>query len=365
MKLGLFMMPSHPPERSFYDGQQWDLQVLRWADDYGFDEAWIGEHFTAPWEPNPAPDLLIAQALLQTQRIVLAPGAHLLPYHHPAELAARVAFLDHLAKGRFMFGIGASGLPSDWATFDVDGANGENRRMMWESLDVILKLWESPDAFEHRGEYWNVNRIDPMLRTLRHHLTPYQKPHPPIGVAGLTPGSDTLRIAGERGFIPLSLNMSTGYVRSHWEAYAKGAEGAGRPPDRSQWRVVREVLVADSDEEARRWSAGSMMGRMMSEYLLPLFADFDYTQYLKDDPNVSDENVKPEYLVDHGWLVGSVETVTEKLLETNRLAGGFGVLTVLGFDYADNPEPWRRSMQLLATEVLPRVNAELGAAAAG
>jgi alkanesulfonate monooxygenase SsuD/methylene tetrahydromethanopterin reductase-like flavin-dependent oxidoreductase (luciferase family) len=41
---GLFAMPSHPPERSLYDGQQWDLQVIRWADELGFSEAWIGEH---------------------------------------------------------------------------------------------------------------------------------------------------------------------------------------------------------------------------------------------------------------------------------------------------------------------------------
>lgn len=196
MKLGLFMMPSHPPERSLYDGQQWDLQVLRWADEYGFDEAWIGEHYTSPWEPNPSPDLLIAQALLQTRRIKLAPGGHLLPYHHPAELACRVAFLDHLAQGRLMFGVAASGLPSDWKMFDVDGFSGVNRQMTREALEIILKLWTEPGPFEYRGRFWSVNGIEPMYRTLRHHIKPYQKPYPPIGIAGLSPGSETLKLAG-------------------------------------------------------------------------------------------------------------------------------------------------------------------------
>ena len=68
MKYGLFMMPSHPPERNIYDAHQWDLQYLKLCDELGFDEAWIGEHFTSPWEPIPAPDLLIAQALMQTKR---------------------------------------------------------------------------------------------------------------------------------------------------------------------------------------------------------------------------------------------------------------------------------------------------------
>src|SRR5918994_6500154 len=135
-----FTPPPHPPHRSLYDGAQWDLQVLRWADELGYEEAWIGEHFTAPWEPNPAPDLLIAQSLLKTERIKLAPGAHLLPYHHPVELAHRVAFLDHMAQGRFMLGVGSSGLPSDWKLFDIDGFGGEHRRMTREALEIMIRL---------------------------------------------------------------------------------------------------------------------------------------------------------------------------------------------------------------------------------
>src|SRR5919202_486 len=105
MQYGLFTMPSHPPERSLGDGHRWDLQTLRWADELGFSEGWIGEHHTAPWEPHPAPDLLIAQSLMETSHIRLAPGGFLLPYHHPAELANRVAMLDHLAQGRLNFGV--------------------------------------------------------------------------------------------------------------------------------------------------------------------------------------------------------------------------------------------------------------------
>lgn len=355
MQTGLFLMPSHPPERSFYDGQQWDLQVLRWADELGFAEAWIGEHYTAPWEPNPAPDMLITQSLLQTKNIKLAPGGHLLPYHNPATLAARVAFLDHLAQGRFMFGVAASGLPSDWKMFNVDGMSGVNREMTRESLDIILKLWESPEAFEYRGKYWNIDRIDPMYGTLRHHITPFQKPHPPIGIAGLSPNSDTLKLAGEKGFLPLSLNINAQYAATHWSAVEEGAARTGKRALRSDWRVVREIFVADTDEEARRWSARSHMGRMMNEYFLPLLGNFQFTALLKHDPSVPDADVTPDYLVDHGWLVGSVDTVTEKLEKMYDDLGGFGTLLLFGFDYAEDPEPWRYSMELLQKQVMPRV----------
>jgi len=353
MKLGVFLMPSHPPERGLKAGQEWDLEVIRMADRLGYTEAWIGEHFTAPWEPNPAPDLLIAQALMQTTRIKLAPGAHLLPYHHPAELACRVAFMDHLAEGRYMLGIGASGLPSDWQLFCVDGVKGETREMTREALDIILKIWASDGGYEHNGKYWNVNVPKPMLGTLKHHIKPLQQPHPPIGIAGFSPNSDTLKLAGERGFIPLSLNLSNSYIASHWDAVVEGAKRTNRTPDRADWRIVREIFVADTDDEAYKGCVQSGMGRMMREYLLPLFHEFGFTKYLKHDESIPDKDVTPEYLAHNGWLVGSPQTVTRKLHEMNEEVGGFGTLLHFGFDYADNPEPWFKSMRLMAEEVMP------------
>src|SRR5262245_6760001 len=77
MQFGYFTMPSHPPERPLKDGHEWDLQVIRWLDELGFSECWIGEHHTAPWEPHPSPDLLVAQGLMQTKNIRLGPGGFL------------------------------------------------------------------------------------------------------------------------------------------------------------------------------------------------------------------------------------------------------------------------------------------------
>jgi alkanesulfonate monooxygenase SsuD/methylene tetrahydromethanopterin reductase-like flavin-dependent oxidoreductase (luciferase family) len=353
MKLGVFMMPSHPPERDFAAGHNWDLEHLALIDKLGFDEAWIGEHFTAPWEPHPAPDLLIAQALLKTQRIKLAPGAHLLPYHHPAELAHRVAFLDHMAQGRFMLGVGSSGLPSDWKLFNVDGVAGQHRRMTRESLEIMTRLWTSDEPFEYEGEFWTVNRIEPMLDNFRMHIKPYQKPYPPIGIAGASPGSDTLKIAGELGFMPMSLNISSSYLASHWSSVCEGAAKAGRTPRRSDWRVVREVYIAETDKEAREKAVNGMIGRAYREYLLPLFAAFNFMPFYKHHPDVADSDITPEYLADHGWLIGSPQTVTRKLQQTYEEAGGFGCLLVLVFDHMDDQEGWANSQRLLVEEVMP------------
>ena len=269
MEYGLFTMPSHPPERKLYDGHQWDLQQLRWADELGFSEAWIGEHHTAPWEPHPSPDLLVAQALTQTKQMRIGPGGFLMPFHHPAELANRVAMLDHLAQGRLNFGVAASGLPSDWSMFNVDGMSGQNREMTRESLDIILRLWSDEPEFDYKGKYWHVTKAGTMFGTLRPHIKPFQQPHPPIGVAGLSKGSDTLKLAGERGFWPLSLNLNPAYVGTHWEAVEQGAARSGRTPKRSDWRMVREVFIADTDAEAMRLSAGGHDGADDARVLPP------------------------------------------------------------------------------------------------
>jgi len=354
VEAGLFMMPSHPPERSLRDGYLWDLEHLVLCDRLGFHEAWIGEHFTSPWEPNPAPDLLIAQALLKTQRIKLAPGAHLLPYHHPAELACRVAYLDHMARGRFMFGVGSGGLPSDWKTFQVDGFSSQNRKMTREALDIILRLWKAEEPFEHRGEYYKVDRIATMFDSLEFHLKPFQKPHPPIGIAGLSPNSDTLLLAGEYGFMPMSLNISPTYLNTHFASVEKGAEKTGRTARRSDWRVVREVFVAETDREARKHALGGMLARAYREYLLPLFGNFGFLPLFKHDPSIADSDVTPEYLVDHGWLVGSPQTVAQKLGDMYQECGGFGTILVLTFDHSDDNEAWATSQQMFIEEVMPK-----------
>src|SRR5262245_6501868 len=194
-----------------------------------------------------------------------------------------------------------------------------------------------------------------MFGFLKAHIKPLQAPHPPIGVAGFSKGSDTLKLAGEKGFLPMSLNLNPAYIASHWEAVEIGAARTGRTPERSQWRTVREVFVADSDEEAMRLSVGSYMGRMMREYFLPLLGNFGFLEYLKHDPGVPDSDVTPEYCARHNWLIGSPATVAEKLERVYDEVGGFGTLLVFCFDYIDQPEAWHHSMQLLAKDVLPRV----------
>jgi alkanesulfonate monooxygenase SsuD/methylene tetrahydromethanopterin reductase-like flavin-dependent oxidoreductase (luciferase family) len=358
MKFGAFLMPSHPPEQSIRDGQLRDLSELELLDSLGFEEAWIGEHFTAAWEPCPAPDLLIAQALLKTKRIKLGPLGHLLPYHNPVELAHRVAYLDHLAEGRYQLGVGISALPTDHRLFALESSFDVNRRMTFESLQLMIQLWvEGTSDFE--GEFWSMGEPQSELPGLGYHLAPFQQPHPPVAIAGLTPGSENHKLAGEKGFIPVSLSIdpNASVTAQHWDAVYEGAQRSGRKPDRSEWRIIRDVYVAPTDEEARDLATGGIMGRCWREFLLPVYLGLGLGPLLKTDPDMPDDQVDLDYLAENLWLVGSPETVADKIFDLQERTGGFGHLLVVSYDASNELESWERSLRLLMEEVAPRCKA--------
>ncbi|AWH94122.1 LLM class flavin-dependent oxidoreductase [Dietzia lutea] len=352
MKFGVFVVPYRLEHHSVNENFEWSLDVIRSADSYGFGEAWIGEHFTLPMEPCPAPDLLIASALRETEKIKLAPGAHILPYHHPVDLAHRIAYLDHMANGRYMLGIGAGAFPTDATLFDT---NGQNTEMMVEALDLITRIWTSTESFEFRGDFWNCNFNLPDESGRGSWLRPLQQPHPPIGVAGTAPNSISLGVAGQKGWMPMSLNYGGTSLDSHWTVYGEGAAATGRTASREDWRVVQVIYVAETDEEARREFLGSSATTIFDDYTIPGLRRAGRLSLLTGFEPESPDEVTAEYLCDRVWAVGSPDTVYERIAESHQACGGWGTTIMFSFDDQDRPEPWRQSMEMFMAEVAPRL----------
>ena len=196
MEVGYFTMPLHPPGSNLTKTLEDDLEQIVTLDGLGYVEAWIGEHFTAEWENIPAPDLFIAQALGMTKSIGLGTGVTCMPNHNPFMIAHRVAQLDHMAKGRFMWGVGSGGFLGDFEVFGVDPKSGEHRELTRDSIDLILQLWEDPRPGLYEHKYWRFNVPEPVDEIgLRFHVKPYTVPHPPMAVAGVSERSDTLEMA--------------------------------------------------------------------------------------------------------------------------------------------------------------------------
>ena len=355
MQFGLFMMPLHPPRRSFADSYDRDLELIVQADRLGYHEAWIGEHITEMWENAPVPELLIAQGLALTERIVFATGVTMLPLHHPVDTAHRIAMLDHMARGRFYWGIGVRSLPTDLHLYGIEyNSMDEVRERGKEALDVILGLWQSEDGhFGYEGKYYQVHapETDPELER-RLYYKPYQKPHPPIGVAASTPNSDTIRMAGERGWIPMT-NLMAHHAKELWKKVEEGAASTGRTADRGQLRLGREVYVGETPESARE-EARIVLGRPFDEHQYKNRKAGGNLAYVKLDPNMSDEAVNVDYMMENVWIVGDAQECADKIRAQYQDIGGFGHLLAITHD-PDDHSLVQRSLRLLMEEVAPLV----------
>src|SRR5256885_16746883 len=254
MRLGYFAMPLHPPGADPATTMDGDLAQLATLDRLGYEEAWIGEHFTAQWENIPCPDLFIARALGMTKKMKLATGVSWLANPDPLMLAQRIAQLDQMARGRFYWGVGSGGFPGDFELFGVDPKSGEQRGITRAILDLILELWNDPKPGLYESKHWRFRIPEPQDDIgLSLHLRPYQRPHPPIGVAGVSAKSGALVLAGERGYIPMSINfVPPRILRSHWASVEDGAARTGRVAHRSSWRIARGVYVAVPNARAHR-----------------------------------------------------------------------------------------------------------------
>ena len=356
MQLGYFTMPLHPPGANFTKTIADDLGQIVFLDRLGYREAWIGEHFTAEWENIPAPDLFIASALAQTKDIILGTGVTCMPNHNPFVLAHRIAQLDHMAKGRFYWGVGAGGFPGDLAVFGYGEGKKDNRVMTRKAVEAVLDLWDDPKPGHYKTEFFEYTVPEPEPKHGLHvFLKPYQKPHPPIGVAGVTPKSSTLTLAGERGWIPMSINLvPTWVLKTHWQAVAEGAAKAGRKPDRSQWRIAREVFVAKTTKEARAEAVRGVLKRDWNRYFWPLLARDKMLGMCKVDNALPDSAVTAEYMMDNVWVVGSPDEVAEKLRKLSDDVGGFGVLLAMAHEWEPR-KAWEQSFRLLKEAVLPQL----------
>jgi limonene 1,2-monooxygenase len=348
MKFGMFTMPEHYPWDNWALSYQRDLEQMVLADKLGFDEYWIGEHHTGGYENVPAPDLMIAKASAMTQRINLGTGVVNLPYHDPFIVAERLAFLDNLTNGRLIYGYGAGGLPSDAKLFNMQG--DQMRPMMREAIDIIEKLTTAREPISYEGEFWQGQD-----RALQ--VVPYKGRVPEMVIAGLT-GLSSYNLAAELGYGALSVmftpsefknNPAFPDLKAHAAAMESAASAAGLDPlqARRQWRVVREVYVAEDRETAIRQMRKAF--ELSYGYLL----DLGMGPLMKLDEAMEDHEITLEWCIANShWVVGSPDDCIATIKSLYDEVGGFGTFVMNGREWSTHDRV-DRSVELFARFVIP------------
>ena len=353
LRFGVFVTPFHPVGQSPTVALEYDLDRVVALDRLGYDEAWFGEHHSGGYELIACPEVFIATAAERTKHIRLGTGVVSLPYHHPLMVADRWVLLDHLTRGRVMFGTGPGALPSDAYMMGIDPP--EQRRMMQESLEAILALFRAaPDERVDRQTDWFT------LRDAALHVRPYTWPYPEISTAAMVSPSGP-RLAGALGTSLLSLSMSIpgGFaaLENAWQVVTDQAEQAGRgEPDRANWRVLGIVHLADTREQAIDDCT----------YGLQDFANYFGAAGFVPLSNTVDEETQTarefvaEYAAQGNCCIGTPDDAIAYISGLLEQSGGFGTFLMLGHDWAD-PEATYHSYDLFARKVIPHFKGQLTA----
>ncbi|MCH2211881.1 MAG: LLM class flavin-dependent oxidoreductase [Fuerstiella sp.] len=352
---GMFIMPFHVPEKPLSQGYDEDLELIIRAEELGFSEFWIGEHHTMKYETIVMPEMFIARALGETSSIRMGPAPLCLNQHHPAMVAGRLAMLDHLAKGRLNLCMGNGSVTADHELFGIEPKDGG--RMALEAIDVILDLWSHGPPYEYNGEFWKFRLADTVDEEslIGYIHQPFQKPHPPISMPGTSRNSYSMTVAGQRGFQPFAHCLVTGnVVADQWNTYAAGANEVGRTPCRSDFKVARSILLADTTREAVELARTNSMGRNY-EYIGGLFDKGLGRQIYKRDLDMPDSECNLDFLMTEQIIAGDVDEVLRRLLMLVEETGEFGTLILMSYDW-DDKDVWIRSMELFANELMPALN---------
>ena len=368
MRLGYFTMPLHPMGRSPTETLQEDREAIILADKLGFYDAFVGEHLTEVTENITNSLLFLATVVSDTRTIKLGTGTSNLSQWHPVLLASAAAMFDHIAKGRFILGISAGALPCDAEA--LGNLNEDRQKMMQDCIEVLLAIWErdSPYDIDFPGNRYKVSTAK--MRDLpwgRGHLyKPYQKPRPEIVGTVVAPFSKGVIAMGTRDFHPLSANFLLDiWLKSHWDNYCEGKRQVGQTAKVEDWRIARTIFVADDDKTARRYARDDANSpyRYYWKMLTYKMMRGKRQGVFKTDQSQPDSILTEDYILDKLVIHGTVNKVVDEILKLREVAGDFGEIVYAGMDWVD-PRLAKRSMELMANEVMPRVNAAIGASVA-
>ncbi len=335
LRFGAFLAPFHPLDENPTLALERDLDLAQHMDKLGYDELWVGEHHSAGYEIIASPELFIATAAERTRHIRLGTGVASLPYHQPLMLAERINQLDHITRGRVMFGVGPGALPSDATMMGIEIAKQRDR--MDEALDVLVPLLHG-ETVTAKTDWFTLNNA-------HLHLPPYTRPAVEMAVASQVSPTGA-RAAGRHGVGLLSIGATTagGFnaLASNWAICEEMARASGTTVDRNKWRLVGPIHVAATREQAREDV------RFGLEKWLFYFRE---VAALALAPATGGDPI--DAIISSGMaVIGTPEDCIAQLERLRERSGGFGCFLLLAHNWA-NWDATRNSYDMIARYVMP------------
>ena len=175
----------------------WDELKRRvlWAEECGFEGAWVFDHFKALYGEPKGPCLeawtLLAALAACTTRIRLGPLVTGVTYRHPSVLAAEIVTVDQVSGGRVEMAIGAAWFDGEHREMGIDFPPARQRAERLEEAVVVMKTLMTEDPARFDGRHYQLDGAS-------YYPRPVQTPHPPVWVGA----------SGEKLTIPVAARQA-------------------------------------------------------------------------------------------------------------------------------------------------------------
>lgn len=313
------------------------------ADDLGYDAIAFTEHHfhIEGFEISNNPVLLDAYVAAATKRIRVGQLGIVLPASSPLRVAEDIAMLDHMSGGRAFAGF-ARGYQRRWVDtlaqqyHNVHAAPSAQRdaevdrvnRAAFEEFFNIVRLAWTQDTFSYEGQFWQIPPKDVpweleatrrmgrgvengIVREIGVVPKPLQQPHPPI-MQPFSFSEPTIRWCARNSVQPILAPVNDGLESFLYKVYHEEATAAGRNVQPGEGMgVLRDVIVADTDEEA--WALWRQSGSFVGA---AWFAPFGFGGAIPR-PGEDPASITPEVMHERGLIwVGSPATVRRQVEQT-------------------------------------------------
>ena len=325
------------------------LDELAIAEICGFHTAWFVEHhFMREYSHSSAPDLLLAAASQCTQTLRLGHAVVLLPYHHPLQVAERLATLDVLSGGRAEFGFGRGFSPREYAAFGVEME--KSRERVEEALAVIRQTFTGQPV-NFSGRQFRIENIEVLPKVV-------QKPHPPLWMAAVSP--ETFELAAMLGvgvlvgpFKPWFMVQSDiERYRAAWKKYQSDTE------TRPRVGMTAGVLCLEDGQRARDiaktyfvWFYRQLL-KQTAPVLEQLHAGYEYYRKMGTLRFLAEKTLSLATLETLGMVVAGDPPHCRRKLESYRDAGVDQLLCAISTGGTPT-DVVRESLRVLAKHVIP------------
>jgi len=342
LRFGVFIPPQHPLGENPTLLFERDLALISLCDRLGYDEAWIGEHHSGGYETIAAPELVIAVAAERTKHIRLGTGVRSLPYTHPLMVADTMVQLDHMTRGRTMFGVGPGALPIDAMQLGLDP--GRSRDMMEAALEAIVKLLEG-ERVTMETEWFRLDEA-------KLQIAPYTKPRMEMAVTTVRSPAGAM-ISGRFGLGMLSLggasDAALANYAANWGICEEFAAKNGRTVSRDGFRIAVPMHLAETREKA------------IEDVKFGFYQWAKYSRGVLPFSPIPDEGDPLEFVLQgRRAIIGTPDDAIAAIEAIDAGCGGLGVFLSMEQDWAD----WAatdRSYELFARYVIPHFTGQLRA----